>query len=120
MWDVVEPALDLRGAYETMDHTEIQGRFMVGNLRDGVRLLTWALDKAKVDPIDAQIKAQSDLVAYAALTASDKVTRVHLDLHLNGLLKAWSTVAGNIISKPSPEFTTRLLALPSDSVTSKQ
>ena len=40
LWDIVRPALDLTGAYETLDKTEIK-TYMVGDLRDGVGLLSW-------------------------------------------------------------------------------
>ena len=93
-WDMIEPTLDFSGAYADVDRIA-KRRFMIGELRDGVGLKSYALGLAREDPVDTQISAVTELSKYPKLDSGTHVTVVQLDQHLNGLLSKWLAVLGN-------------------------
>ena len=109
-WDIMEESIDLAGPYEKVDRLDIQTAFMNDDLRDGVGLFKWALDKAASNPITDQIEATRALSEYKPLVGSASVTQVQLDMHMNGLLEAWLAVSSNDPLKNKDDFRHRLLS----------
>jgi hypothetical protein len=122
VWDLIRSSVDLSGAYEVVDLQRCKERFMIGDLRDGVGFMTWALSLAKTDPIQDQIKALKALNDFPALDGSKQVTRVMLDVHTSRLVQVWSAVSGNDSRQTSRllDFRARLLmSIPHQPLTSK-
>ena len=102
-WDLIEPTIDLSGAYEQIDRLQTR-RFKVNDLRDGVEYYRYALKRAATDPIATQIEAVNKLSSYSPLSGGDNVTQVQLDVHMNGLLNVWLGVSGNDPTTKFEEF----------------
>ena len=70
LWDLIDESVDLAGPYEKVDRLDIQAAYMNDDLRDGVGLFNWALDKAASNPITDQIEATRVLSDYKPLVGS--------------------------------------------------
>ena len=122
LWDLIDDSVDLSGAYEKVDRATKRSTCIVGDARDGVELRRWALEISRPNSVDKQIEAMRVLSAYPVMKAGGSVTRVELDMHLNGLIEAWTAIDGNDAGSltKSIDFRTRLLAsLPTEPVTVK-
>ena len=120
-WDLIRASVDISGAYYEIDELEFDD-FKVGELRDGVGLYYAAIAKASTDPIADEIEAVKTLANFPRISnaEADRVTLTQLDVHMNGLLKAWKAVTGNDPITKFDEFKARLLySLPDEPVTSK-
>jgi len=110
LWDAIRPTIVIDGPFEMNDRLHMSTMFMIGDLRDGKGLWTWANSFGQTSDWNSQVEITNRLATYATLAIHSD--RSQIIKHYLDLLELWLTLDGSDALRPQAFYVRLLASLP--------
>ena len=110
LWDALRPTIVIDGPFEVNDRLHLNTLFMIGDLRDGKGLWTWANDFGETSDWNSQVEITNKLATYPTLAIN--ANRPQITKHCLDLLELWLTSDGSDVRRPQAFYVRLLASLP--------